>query len=103
MSLHLFALSACGPDCWEARENVCRCSCGGARHGIRRPTCGPAILRPVTDSQIRRWPELAAWRAVSAHSLALYGRPQILWRRLDAETARVRQALNPNERTPAQS
>ncbi len=24
----------CGDACWHAREEVCRCSCGGANHGI---------------------------------------------------------------------
>ena len=24
----------CGEACWHAREEVCRCSCGGANHGI---------------------------------------------------------------------
>ena len=24
----------CGDHCWHARELVCRCSCGGANHGI---------------------------------------------------------------------
>lgn len=26
----------CGAACWEAREDVCRCSCGGKNHGIHR-------------------------------------------------------------------
>lgn len=26
--------STCGDGCWHAREDVCRCSCGGANHGI---------------------------------------------------------------------
>lgn len=26
--------STCGDACWHAREEVCRCSCGGANHGI---------------------------------------------------------------------
>lgn len=35
--------STCGDACWHAREEVCRCSCGGANHGIlnkggERPT-----------------------------------------------------------------
>lgn len=32
----IFALTACGPACWEAKDDVCRCSCGGAHHGIHR-------------------------------------------------------------------
>jgi len=33
----LFAIltgHTCGEACWHARELVCRCSCGGANHGI---------------------------------------------------------------------
>lgn len=26
--------STCGDACWHAREDICRCSCGGANHGI---------------------------------------------------------------------
>lgn len=26
--------STCGDACWHAREDVCRCSCGGVNHGI---------------------------------------------------------------------
>ena len=28
--------TTCGFACWEAREEVCRCSCGGRNHGILR-------------------------------------------------------------------
>ena len=28
--------ATCGEACWRAREDVCRCSCGGANHGIQR-------------------------------------------------------------------
>lgn len=26
--------STCGDACWHAREEICRCSCGGINHGI---------------------------------------------------------------------
>lgn len=26
----------CGNACWEAREDICRCSCGGKNHGCLR-------------------------------------------------------------------
>lgn len=26
--------TTCGPNCWYAKELACRCSCGGANHGI---------------------------------------------------------------------
>lgn len=28
--------ATCGFACWEAREDVCRCSCGGKNHGVLR-------------------------------------------------------------------
>lgn len=34
--------STCGFACWQAHEEVCRCSCGGANHGIlRQGGCQP--------------------------------------------------------------
>lgn len=156
----LFALTACGPMCWEAREDVCRCSCGGANHGIHRhtrPDCAGlkrqmvyegfiwelsrvsavedrgsnrfspehldseaqelntkagirylyahtarqhygefpvAIVRPATASQIAKWPELNAWRFEDAeHSMAMYGKPQLLWLRRDDITQQVHEAM----------
>lgn len=106
--------ATCGEACWEAREDVCRCSCGGKNHGCLRAVDGvrpprtakidgfryelkavgegvweeakrinqaagikfiyasssrdrcfaniPAKIRPATDTQIAKWPELAAYR-----------------------------------------
>lgn len=48
-----------------------------------------AITRPVTEAQIKKWPELAKWRNVSPHSFALYGRPSIMWVRRDDLTKEV--------------
>lgn len=28
--------TACTEKCWKAKDDVCKCSCGGARHGIFR-------------------------------------------------------------------
>ena len=28
--------STCGEACWQAREDVCRCSCGGKNHAVLR-------------------------------------------------------------------
>jgi hypothetical protein len=37
MSILAFLSAAtCGLGCWEAREEICKCSCGGKNHGIRR-------------------------------------------------------------------
>ncbi len=34
--LQFYTQSTCGEACWEAREDICRCSCGGKNHGILR-------------------------------------------------------------------
>ncbi len=30
----------CGEACWEAREDICRCACGGRNHGCMRSADG---------------------------------------------------------------
>jgi hypothetical protein len=120
----------CGEACWCAREDICRCSCGGKNHGVLRDPNGvrpertskidnsrytliavgnylniynqakainqsagyrridkvsdtltyhyswsetdkgaPARVKPATQSQIERWPELTAWRDNELESL----------------------------------
>lgn len=161
----IFALVACGPACWEAKDDLCKCSCGGKNHGMHRhkrpgfeklkrqmvyqgfifelaDVSEPeetgkdregaalvrpvglgdkaqeinkaagirflfahtarehfgefpiAITRPVTEAQIKKWPELAKWRNVSPHSFALYGRPSIMWVRRDDLTKEVAARMN---------
>lgn len=41
--------ATCGEACWEAREDVCRCSCGGKNHGCLR---SPDGVRPVRNAKI---------------------------------------------------
>lgn len=36
MNLNILTGSTCGFACWQAHEDVCRCSCYGANHGIMR-------------------------------------------------------------------
>lgn len=40
----------CGTACWEAHEDVCRCSCGGANHGILRRD--PSAPQPARTAKI---------------------------------------------------
>lgn len=50
--MNLFAIltdATCGPACWEAREDICRCSCGGRNHGCLRHEHG---VRPTRESRI---------------------------------------------------
>lgn len=35
----------CGEACWHAREDVCRCSCGGKNHGCLKTTGGEQPVR----------------------------------------------------------
>lgn len=39
----------CGPACWEAREDVCRCECGGKNHGILRSADGVRPCRRMKE------------------------------------------------------
>ena len=41
--------STCGDGCWHAREDICRCSCGGKNHGIL--TQGGTA--PVRNSKVK--------------------------------------------------
>lgn len=132
--------TTCGLTCWYAREDICRCSCGGVNHGCLRGEGGeqpartrkiagyvyqcisvttdysaaenevrwldntvaqagivrprywerthyaywlseekgkPAIRKQPSDSEIERWPELAAYRDRFSR------RPQMVWLRTD--------------------
>jgi hypothetical protein len=39
----------CGEACWHAREDICRCSCGGKNHGCLRTEDG---VQPARTSKI---------------------------------------------------
>ena len=50
--------ATCGEACWNAREEVCRCSCGGKNHGCMKTADG---VRPPRQSKINGFRyELAA-------------------------------------------
>ena len=133
----ILTAQTCGEACWEAREDVCRCSCGGANHGILRTANGiqpvrsrklqgfmyhllavesanggcraesmepiddqarsvieaaenagrwrhsyctlpgePIKVKSANESEVNRWPELAAWRGRRS-------RPIVSWIRSD--------------------
>lgn len=40
MSIGITTEATCSDPCWYAREDVCRCSCGGKNHGILRTPGG---------------------------------------------------------------
>ncbi len=40
----------CGPACWEAREDICRCECGGKNHGCLRDSNG---IQPTRRTKIQ--------------------------------------------------
>ena len=41
--------ATCGEACWNAREEICRCSCGGKNHGCLRVT---GSEQPVRSAKI---------------------------------------------------
>jgi len=47
----LYTEQTCGDACWHAREDVCRCSCGGKNHGCLRTEDGeqPNRTRRIKD------------------------------------------------------
>jgi hypothetical protein len=49
MVLAILTSHTCGEACWEAREDICRCSCGGKNHGCLRVNGG---ARPERNSRI---------------------------------------------------
>lgn len=49
MDIHHFTNHTCGPACWEAKDDVCRCECGGKNHGCLR---SPDGVRPIRRSKI---------------------------------------------------
>ena len=42
--------ATCGDACWAAREDICRCSCGGENHGITRTANGE---RPTRTRRVK--------------------------------------------------
>ncbi len=41
--------TTCGEACWKAREDVCRCSCGGKNHGCSKTVNG---IKPDRTAKI---------------------------------------------------
>jgi hypothetical protein len=41
--------TTCGEACWHAKEDICRCKCGGKNHGILRT---PEGIQPVRTAKI---------------------------------------------------
>ena len=46
----IFTDATCGEACWDAREDLCRCSCGGKNHGCLRGVEG---VRPVRNCKLQ--------------------------------------------------
>ena len=45
LNFALLTGATCGDACWHAREDICRCSCGGKNHGILLGTDGKQPTR----------------------------------------------------------
>ncbi len=44
--------TTCGEACWKAREDVCRCSCGGKNHGCTKTVNGITGFNPDRTAKI---------------------------------------------------
>ncbi len=51
--LAILTASTCGEACWHAREELCRCSCGGANHGCLKRADGIQPVRTCRVSGVR--------------------------------------------------
>lgn len=49
LAIAILTEATCGEACWCAREDVCRCSCGGKNHGCLRTSEG---IRPNRTAKI---------------------------------------------------
>lgn len=53
LKLSILTGHTCGEACWEAREDICRCSCGGRNHGILRTSDGKRPERTCKNGHKR--------------------------------------------------
>jgi len=60
----VFTDHTCGEACWEAREDTCRCCCGGENHGCMR---SPDGIRPTRTAKIDGLRYVLKATAVSGH------------------------------------
>ena len=58
--------ATCGTACWQAREKVCKCSCGGANHGVMKMDNGDG-------KQPQRMAKIDSYRYV-LHAVGHYDR-----------------------------
>ena len=49
LAMAILTDQTCGEACWHAREDICRCSCGGKNHGCLRSEDG---VQPARTSKI---------------------------------------------------
>ena len=67
--------ATCGLACWWAREETCRCSCGGRAHGVLalggtqpRRNCSIGGVRYVLGAVNGSWSAINAWAYEVVHT-----------------------------------
>ncbi len=70
-------ISTCGPECWAARQPICRCICLGAAHGVGPEEAGRRIaaLDLSTLAGVIVMPPLPFGVARAAESLVVAPEP----------------------------
>ena len=77
-------LSTCNEACWEAREDICRCMCGGANHGLLRrdPTAPkPPRTKRRYSARFKLVAVIDGWLAAENYAEEHHGRDKLtrLW------------------------
>ena len=69
-----FTMTTCSDACWYAREDTCRCQCGGANHGILRDGDGeqPARTRLVGQDRFTLVAVIPGYRPAATYVRGLY-------------------------------
>lgn len=71
----------CGEPCWHAREEICRCSCGGRNHGCLLVPGGEAPERTAKiDGDRYTLIAVGLWKDLIAEAKAINGRQ---WKSLE--------------------
>lgn len=66
---YVLTSTTCGEGCWYAREDVCRCSCGGINHGCLKTEDGIKPIRTSNiDGSIYELKAIGTWRDLEAQA-----------------------------------
>lgn len=78
----ILTAATCGAECWYAKQDVCRCSCGGKNHGVMLTKDGTQPERTARiDGFMYRLEAVGPYTKIN--DLANRALTQLGWKRLD--------------------